>query len=58
MKNNLNNYLDMCRDIVHAQEIITKLVIQCALTNEEYNHLQNAFDELQEVFESFYKNVI
>ena len=57
MKDNHNNYLDMCRDINHALMIITKLVIQCALTNDEHNHLHNAFEELQEVFESFYKNV-
>lgn len=57
MNNNFNDYLDMCRDINHTQQIITKLVIQCELTPSEYEHLTNAFNELQEVFESFYKNV-
>lgn len=39
MKNNHNDYLDMCRDIVTAQKIIMKLEIKGKLWIMNYYYL-------------------
>ena len=46
------NYNEICRAICRAQEIICDLYEQDNIEIKESYHLKNAFDELQEVFET------